>query len=232
MMGAVKAISLFLLALLGAPLTAQSCPKENPPDKLPPSSTLNGTIHVYHQLRTWIGIDLSTPACGEKTIQLTFLRKNQYSKAESLDGCTARVTGPVDFSPTGYYSANLFIQDPAIAPAPNCHPKSISSTPSVVVPPGLRSYKVEITVDIPNNLPMSGHAWRTDGRETDLTPWDKYADITLTGGYVIWADCRKDFTAKAASSSTHDEASLYDGRAGLDPSEDHTSKFLVSCVRQ
>jgi hypothetical protein len=221
---------LLLLALAGPVCAAQSCPEDVASDKEPPPSTLTGTIHHYRQLREWIGLDLDKAACGEKTIQLIFV-VTHADRAESLDGCSARVKGSIYESPTGYYSANLAISDPVIDPSPDCRAKPVPATKATPPPADLRSYAYSVVVNIPGNVPITGSAWRTDGKPGDLAPWAAYADITLTGGYVIWADCRKGFVPVAASSSTRDDASVTDVQAGLDPSEDRISRFVVSCQK-
>jgi len=229
----VKCSLLFLLALVGTACAAQSCPTDVAPDKEPPPSTLRGTIHQYRQLRDWIGLDLDTPACGEKTIQLIFLKPVAAERATGFGGCSARVTGAIYESPTGYYSANLAISDPVIDLSPDCHPKPVPApqTPPQA-PSDLLSYSYSVVVNIPGNVPITGRAWRTDGKHGALEPWSAYADVTLTGGYFTWANCRRGFVAVAASSSTHDDASITDAQAGLDPSEDHVSRFIVGCKKR
>lgn len=230
---AVKAPLLCLLTLIGPACAAQVCPKDVAPDQEPPPSTLSGTIHHYRQLRDWIGLDLDTPACGEKTIQLIFLKPSGAKRASSFDGCNARVTGAIYESPTGYYSATLAISDPVIGLSPDCRPKAVPLPKAPPPPPSdLRSYSYSVVVNIPGNVPITGRAWRTDGKQGGLEPWSAYADVTLTGGYFTWANCRRGFVAAAASSSTQDDASITDAQAGLDPSEDHVSRFIVECKKR
>jgi hypothetical protein len=230
----VKSLPLFLLVLFGPSCVAQSCPADVPTDKDPPPSTLTGTIHHYRQLRDWLGIDLIKPACGEKTIQLIFMKPEPEQRALALDGCSVRLTGSIYESPTGYYSATLSISDPQIEPAPDCHPKpKPPPTQAPPLPAGLRAYSYSIAVDIPQRVPITGRAWRDDGIPGDIEPWSAYADVNLTGGYYIWAGCRKGFVPVAASSSTHDDTDLETGKeAGLSPSEDRVSRFTVKCRRK
>jgi hypothetical protein len=228
-MGPVNRLAFVLLFLISvARLPAQSFPAQDSTNR-EPLSTLSGTLHVYHQLREWTGVELSRPARGEKIIQLIFLKPALQQQADSLDGCNVRVTGSLYESPTGYYSANLAISDPTIDPSADCHPKPKQTQRVPLDPADLRSYKFTVVVNIPTNVPMTGHAWRTDGKTGTLEPWSAYADLTLTGGFYLWADCRKGFSAVAASSSTGDRADLNDAQAGLEPSEEHLSRFTITC---
>jgi hypothetical protein len=188
---------------------------------------------VYHQLREWMGLDLTTPACGEKTIQLIFVKRSA-KRAVSLDGCKAVVTGSIFDSPTGYYSASLAIADPTISPSPGCHPHPPPAHVVPHVPADLRAYAYSLTVDAPKNVPMTGRAWRTDGTPSNLEPWSAYSNIDLTGGFAIWAGCRDGFIPVAASSSTDDDVYIDEdmGKAALAPSEDHISRFVVQCRRR
>jgi hypothetical protein len=231
----VKELLFSLLLLVGPPCIGQSCPAEVPSGKDPPPSTLTGSIHHYRQLRDWLGIDLTKAACGEQTIELIFMKPEQEQRALALDGCHVRLTGSIYESPTGYYSATLSITDPQIEPAPDCHPKP-KPLPTQVppVPADLRAYSYSIEVNIPQRVPIAGRAWRDDGIPRDLEPWSAYADVFLTGGYYIWASCRKGFVPVAASSSTHDDTDIDTGmkKAGLSPSEDRISRFTVTCRKK
>ncbi|MGC2639663.1 MAG: hypothetical protein WA294_20940 [Acidobacteriaceae bacterium] len=227
---------MLLLALVGPACAAQSCPTADGAETL--SSTLTGTIHHHRQLRDWIGIDLSSPTCGEKTIQIIFVKTDGGERVESLDGCSVRVTGSIYESPTGYYSAPLAISDPVIEPLPGCHPQPLAPTQnSVPLPANLRSYSYSVVTNVPGNVPITGKAWRTEGKPGDLEPWSAYASFHLNGAEdFIWAVCRDGFTPLSASSTTKDEASMTElfgkSAAALSPSQDHISRFVVSCRRQ
>lgn len=163
-------------------LTAQNCP----PDDMG-TSTLTSVIRYHSELRQWIGLEVNPPACGQKEIQLTFY-KGDPRKVMALDGCIASITGGIGISSTGYYSRDMYIDDPRIQPDSSCSrvpvPPDLSRARIV---PGVRSYKATVTLDLSKmTKPMEGSAWRTDGSTAKLSPWQAYLDPELTGGYVLW----------------------------------------------
>ncbi|MBT9331276.1 hypothetical protein [Paracidobacterium acidisoli] len=233
MMASVKVFAITLLLVAAMRLPAQSCPSQNNDAAAPGTSTLNGVIRVHHELRDWIAVELTQPACGEKSIQLTFDTASASEHAASLDGCHATVRGSIDSSPTGYYSANLFIANAAIRPAAGCRPKPVRAKPPAAAPSNLRSYQVSVTIDIAKNAPLQGRAWRTDGQKDALTPWQSYGKTSLTGGYVLYVGCREGFHPAGVSSATKDQVSVDEDlkQAMLAPDETRPSEITVSCAR-
>ncbi len=221
----------------GLQARAQSCPPDDGSLRPGKTTTVSGTIRYHNELRQWIGLELASTVCSQREFQLIFVKDSQahYRQTESLSGCKATVTGEIEWSPTGYYSAEMYIADGRIESDASCHTVPVAPDPSKAsILPGVKSYKSTITIDLSQpKKPMVGKAWRTDGRQGELQPWQAYADLFLTGGEVVWAGCRGDFQLMSASvdgqpAKTDD---LIAGKALLGPSEDHTSSITITCVR-
>jgi hypothetical protein len=177
---------------------------------------------VYHDgLRQWFELRLDRPACGAASIQLI---ADDLQALAVLRGCRVRSRGAIDFSPTGYYSLELF-QDVSgqegggqegggIAPLGDCaRQPPLPARPTAKPDPLVRAYRVEMDVDTsPGDHPVvfratdltassagsaSGSAGGSAGGARALQPWQAYADYRLTGGFVLYGLCGEGFVVDA-----------------------------------
>lgn len=179
--------------LLGIAAIAQSCPQASKDGSGKPSETvaLRGQLIYHDGIRKWFELKLDHPACGQKSIQITFEEKNRRS-AEVLRGCEVVSTGPMAESPTGYYSLDLFQEDPRIEPIGYCAKQEpfeevLASEPE----PAIQTYQVEMLVDYePGDHPI---VFRVTSKGKELEPWQAYASYFFTGGFVLYGNCGKGF---------------------------------------
>jgi hypothetical protein len=193
----LSVVALAFCCLAAPSARAQSCPVSDSsgPGEAPQSSVLHGTVVAHYELREWLGLRLDHPACGETEIQLAFSDSKRYRAAETLRNCTVTATGTVYIGPTGYYSKNMAISDPALKPDLSCHRLPILPDPeSVPIPPEIREFHASITVDYRGK----GHAevliWEGKSKDKSLTPWRAYIHYMLNGGGDgLLFGCQKDF---------------------------------------
>jgi hypothetical protein len=107
-------VAAWLLVLLSitlgvTPASAQQCPVGTSSGLGTPSQTriLNGRLIYHDGIRQWFELRLDRPTCGEHSIQLVMTDRN-YASLEVLRTCRIASSGSIDYSPTGYYSANLY----------------------------------------------------------------------------------------------------------------------------
>jgi hypothetical protein len=179
-----------LLLVCGADrASAQQCPRNRSTQAQAPSrvQSLEGRL-VYHQgIRQWLELRLSEPKCGQTSLEIT-AEERALQTIQGLRGCRVRSSGAIDYSPTGYYSKDLYQQVRQMEPVGGCARKRPFPDYSVVKPDRhVRSYAVTMDVDYrPGDHPIVFHA-RSAGRE--LRPWQAYASYMLTGGFVLYGSC-------------------------------------------
>ncbi len=231
---AVASFAAFSLSFVGT-ASAQSCPTQDAAGQhaASESSVLHGTLAHHDELRTWLGIKLDQPACGETEIQLTFATSDALREAETLRNCGVTATGVLFLAPTAHYSAAMAIENPKLEPDESCRPLPLEPDPSkAAVPPDLRAYYVLITIDTRGK----GHtdvrvSSDPDARET-LSPWQAYAHFSLNGGGdLLWFGCREGFSPDDAFKnrpSTPDYPRRLDSDLGigLDVDAVNTVKFV------
>jgi hypothetical protein len=93
------------------------------PDRLVHTvQSLTGAV-IYHDApRQWIELRLDKAACDRESIQLvvvgdTAAENRRWKKLQSIRGCSATVTGPLEIAGTGYFSAEIYQTAAAVAPA-------------------------------------------------------------------------------------------------------------------
>jgi hypothetical protein len=213
------AVALCLNAIQPAP--AQSCPKENPNGPSIPSTTrtLNGTIVYHDALRQGIGLLLDSPACGQSEIELYASGKtdaqteSNQRRLETLRGCKAKVTGPLDLAPTGYYSTDIFQNVDEAESDVSCIPQPPLPDFSRTKPnPAIHSYQAKLTVSSLGEGSIHGEA-RSNGRL--LTPWQAYVHLFLTGGFVLYGSCADDLRLSHVSGTPAAHASQIDYQAAM-----------------
>jgi len=230
--------------LCSAPRThAQNCPPDDGSFRPSGPTTVAGTIRKHNDLRGWIGLQLSPPVCGQKELELTFIKNDssaKYREAAALDGCKATVTGRLEDSPTAHYSTAMFIEDGTIDPDASCRPAHIQPDPSKApVPPDLDTFIATVTVNFADgSTPMRGSASRTDGRNDELAPWQAYIHPWLNGGKdLLWVSCRDGFHLKDAYTEfggkrAKPEDWLNKETPGLSaPEKSGPSSITITCVK-
>jgi hypothetical protein len=162
---------------------AQNCPvrDERGPAEASIASTLHGTILLHDELRQWLGLKLDQPACAQVEVQLVFSDIEARRSAETLRGCAVSATGALFDSPTGYYSSEIAISNPALKPDPSCHPFPVKPDPSAVpIPTSLKSFRASITVDYRGKGHVDVRVWRSADKKS-LQPWQSFVQYHLTG---------------------------------------------------
>jgi hypothetical protein len=104
----VFVLPLFLASFTTRPALGQQCPQSSTKEPDIPSQvrTLQGQL-VYHDgIRKWFELKLDLPQCGQHSVQLV-QAADDWEQLEILRGCRVSSKGPIDFSPTGYYSLDL-----------------------------------------------------------------------------------------------------------------------------
>ena len=140
---------LLLLCAAGTAV-AQACPPKYPLGwrEAPDTSILRGTLIHHDELRTWLGLKLDKPACGQTEMELVFGDSMAWRRADSLRGCLIGAVGKLYYSPTGYYSADLALSNARLKPDTSCHPSPVKRDPSTMaILLGVNAYRVSITVD-------------------------------------------------------------------------------------
>src|ERR1035437_1511589 len=185
--------SLFVVALCLIaihPSAAQSCPQENPhgPSIVSAPQTLSGELVYHNGLRQWLGLQLVTPVCGQKEIQLIPAELDQAHQQalDVLRGCRVTTYGSLDLSSTGYYSTDFFQNIDKIEPSPGCvrqpaFPDYSKAKPS----PSIHNYRVAIRIDyLGDHITITARAG-----DRVLTPWQADASYQLTGDFGLYAYC-------------------------------------------
>jgi hypothetical protein len=172
---------------------AQDCPLESSagPSTASKVRTLEGQLIFHNNIRGWFELELNKAECGHTSIQLLQFSKENKS-LELFRGCRIRSSGTIDFSPTGYYSADLFQDVEKVEPVGKCVLQQPFTDYSTAKPDTqVRAYSVDMHLDYrPGDHPLEFRV-RSAGRE--LRPWQAYASYMLTGGYVLYGYCGKGF---------------------------------------
>jgi hypothetical protein len=198
--------------------SAQSCPKENPhgPSIMSSAQTLSGQLVYHNGLRQWLGLQLDSPVCSQKEIQLLPAEEDRPHQQvlNVLRGCRVSTHGPLDISGTGYYSTDIFQTVDKIEAAPGCIRQPAFPDYSKAKPdPSIHSYRVSMRIDYP------GDRITISVRSGDrvLTPWLAYADYLLTGGFVFYAHCADGFDLTKFSGTPAAKPDLIAGNLAFDP---------------
>jgi hypothetical protein len=190
------AVVVAVLSCASISASCQSCPSGNENFGFAHDvSTLHGTLIYHDELRQWLGVKLDQPACGESEIQLVIMDHDAQRHAKTLRGCGVTVTGKLYLSPTGYYSANLAIEDNRPQPDRACQPFPLESDTSLAhVPPYVSSYHVSVTVDYRGKGHVDVAVWRGKNKQQLLRPWQAYADYDMVGDATfLWLSCARGF---------------------------------------
>ena len=189
----VVACSLALLLIIcgATAASAQQCPRSSATDSASRTQTLKGRLIYHDGIRQWFELKLDKPKCGKQSVQLT-APENGWKSLQSFRGCRVASLGQIDFSPTGYYSLDLYQYVTKVRPVGACVRKPLLPDNSKAKPDvHVRSYTVHMYVDYrPGDHPIRFHV-SSAGRQ--LRPANAYADYVLTGGYVLYGECGHGF---------------------------------------
>ena len=194
----VAKIAAFVAALLfmtygAVPASAQRCPHapSSGTETASVAQTLHGRLTHHAGIRDWYELKLDRAVCGQRSIQLT-VPNNHWEPLERMRGCQVQSWGKIDFSPTGYYSLDLFQDAARLKPVGACVRQPLFADYSKVRPDRrVRSYSVAMHVDYrPGDHPVIFTV--TSGRSA-LHPSQAYASYMLTGGFVLYGLCGEGF---------------------------------------
>jgi hypothetical protein len=242
-----KLVPIGVCALVFAPFgtaraSGQECPRWSSLGPSTPSKvrTLEGQLIFHNDIRGWFELHLDKHQCGKVSIQL--VSGNEKAKSlELLRGCRIRSTGTIDFSLTGYYSADLFQDVANVEPVGKCVMQPLFPDYSRIKPDGrVSAYTVDMHIDYRRGDHPLEFKVQSAGRE--LRPWQAYANYELTGGYVLYGRCAEGFVVDKvygtpAARPTHfAEPRTPDDMAQFDPesaaAESKTDLHLgYTCIR-
>jgi hypothetical protein len=208
---------LLLLCAAGTAV-AQACPPKHPLGwrEAPDTSILRGTLIHHDELRTWLGLKLDKPACGQTEMELVFGDSMAWRRADSLRGCLIGAVGKLYYSPTGYYSADMALSNARLKPDTSCHPLPVKRDPSTMaILPGVSVYRVSITVDYRGKGHVAVRVWNAKNSRL-IRPWEAYADYRLTGrGDGIWLQCRESFVLQDPAQSPPSDVGIFQDEPDL-----------------
>jgi hypothetical protein len=189
----VCVLPLFLAAFTAFPAPGQQCPQSNAKESDIPSQirTLKGQL-VYHDgIRKWFELKLDQSQCGQTSVQLV-QEGDDWKRLEILRGCRVNSKGPIDFSPTGYYSLDTYQSVQHIESIGTCAPRPPFPDDSKAKPDKtVRDYRVDMQVNYkPGDHPV---LFRVTSAGKELQPWQAYASYMLTGGFVLYGLCGEGF---------------------------------------
>jgi len=184
---------LALVICMAVAAIGQQCPKSSSTGSTTASEkrVLEGLLVFHNDIRKWYELKLDQPQCGQTSVQLVRVERD-WTPLETLRGCRVRSKGAIDFSPTGYYSLDTYQSVDEIKPVGACKRKAPFPDYSQAKPDkAISAYRVEMDVDYePGDHPIVFHV-SSSGKE--LRPWQAYASYMLTGGFVLYGHCGKDF---------------------------------------
>jgi hypothetical protein len=185
--------ALLFLACGAVPASAQHCPHAVSPGAETSSAAraLQGQLTHHAGIRDWYELKLDRAVCGQRLIQVT-VSDDRWERLERLRGCRVQSWGKIDFSPTGYYSLDLFQNVTRLRPVGACVQQPLFPDYSKVRPDRhVRSYRVAMHVDYrPGDHPVM---FTVRGGRRALHPWQAYASYMLTGGFVLYGLCGEGF---------------------------------------
>ena len=194
--GMIRCIAVMVFGFCAVlPAWGQQCPRPDADTVSQPSAArgLEGTLLFHNGLRQWFELKLAQPQCGQVSVQLIMKENVDETPLEVLRGCRVKSTGALDFSPTGYYSLDLFQaveQINAVAPCRRQPPLPLP--PAAKPDQAVRKYRVDMFVnDGPGDHPI---VFRIHSGKKELRPWQAYASYWLTGSFVLYGSCGDGFS--------------------------------------
>jgi len=191
----IRHMRFFLLACalaVSAAVSAfgQACPNQTGPS-VQLDRTLEGQLVFHDGIRKWFELKLDEPQCEQTSIQL-IEGERAGTPMEVFRGCRVRSQGRIDFSPTGYYSLEMYQDVRVIESVAKCERQSPFPGYSKVKPDkAIREYRVDMHVIYgAGDHPI---VFRVTYAGMELRPWQAYASYWLTGGLVLYGLCGDGF---------------------------------------
>ena len=197
---------------------AQECPSASAtgPSIESQVRTLEGRLVFHNGIRQWFELKLDRPQCGQSSIQLVPLGE-KYRDLEVLRECRVKSGGAIEFSPTGYYSLDIFQDVRRVEPVGLCSRQPRFPDYSGAKPDKqIHTYTVDMHVIYkPGDHPIVFHVLSA-GRE--LAPWQAYASYMLTGGFALYGYCGDGFVVDKVFGTPEAHPGHFDvGIASFDP---------------
>jgi hypothetical protein len=182
-----------LLAAGALSVFGQACPNSSDtgPSVRSEARTLEGQLVFHDGIRRWFELKLDQPQCGQTSIQLVRIQRD-WTPMEVLRGCRIKSQGTLDFSPTGYYSLDMYQDVQAIESVGKCDRQLPFPDYSKAKPDkAIRRYTVDMHVNYePGDHPV---VFLVASAGKELQPWQAYASYDLTGGFVLYGHCGEGF---------------------------------------
>lgn len=147
---------------------------------------------------------------------------------ERLIGHQVIVKGDLFPATTGYHRTDLQLRVEAVDPAEGVGEQALLKPSVPFKPKDIDSYGV--TINAGQRLVIEAHE---SGSNLNLSPADQYAPHWMTGGEVVYVDCRDGYERKLISTTEKDRNICFDGDlCGLTafPKKPGTIKF--QCTRK
>jgi hypothetical protein len=211
-------LALMFLGCTAGRALAQKCPATNPTGPTVASEvlTLAGRLIFHDDIRKWFELKLDQAQCGQTSIQLV-AGGPDWTVLEVLRGCQVRSKGALDFSPTGYYTLDVYQSVDQIEPVGDCSRQAPFPDYSKAKPnKSIRRYRVDMYV----NYGAGDHPiiFRVSSAGRTLRPWQAYASYYLTGSFVLYGHCGEGFVVDKVFGTPEAHPSHFDdGMAAFDP---------------
>jgi hypothetical protein len=210
-------LALTFVNCMAAPALAQECPQTNPTGPTVASEVrmLEGKLLFHDSIRKWFELKLDQPQCGQSSVELVPGNRD-WIPLQVLRGCRVRSKGALAFSPTGYFSLDIYQPVDQIDPVGDCARQSPFPDYSKAKPnKSIRGYRVDMYVTYrPGDHPI---IFRVSSEGRTLRPWQAYASYELTGGFVLYGHCGEGFvidkvfgTPEARPSNFDDDMATFD----------------------
>ncbi len=209
-----RALTLAVAICAALPALGQECPQTGATHTQSEVRTLEGTLVFHDSIRQWFELKLDRPQCGQASIQLV-RGQREWTSLEVLRGCRVRSRGTIDFSPTGYYSLDMYQDVQQIESLGACvrqppFPDYSKAKPDDTV----RQYRVDMHVDYEAGDHPIRFSVSSAGKQ--LRPWQAYARYMLTGGFVLYGFCGEGFVVDKVFGTPRANPSHFDEPRGPD----------------
>ncbi len=187
---------------------AQECPQSAQGADHPAAPrTLEGKLVFHDGIRKWFELVLDKPQCGQAAVQLVSLKGN-LKAFEVLRGCQVTSSGALDFSPTGYYSLDVYQDVREIKASGACALQPPFPDYSKVKPANsVQTYRVDMHVVTEGEKPIE---FRISSQGKEIHPWQAYANYMLTGSFILYGFCADGFVVDTVFGTPEAKPSHFD----------------------
>jgi hypothetical protein len=184
-------LAVALATCAALPALGQQCPQASAAGTPSEVRGLEGALVFHDSVRRWFELKLDQPQCGQASIELV-RGDRKWTPLQVLRGCRIRSRGAIDFSPTGYFSLDMYQDVQEVEPVGACvqqlpFPDYSKAKPNKTI----REYRVDMQLDYEAGDHPILFSVSSAGKE--LRPWQAYAHYWLTGGFVLYGLCGKGF---------------------------------------